>query len=162
MAATATAWNIAIKCKRDHTVNKAAFCFIFCDKHRCRTWNMSVQTQQISTTDHTIAASTHPHDAGVFQWGGGADSALLHLIYYQTAENSGSQLKLLPKTTTVRHLEWSTPLLSRVRRICSGVTFRRNLPGCDCDRRNTSSDSSSSGVIVSGEMSYNCIQGFIL
>ena len=53
---------------------------------------MSMQTQQISNTAQRIAASTHPHDAGVFQWGGGADSALLHLIYYQSAENSGSQL----------------------------------------------------------------------
>ena len=54
-----------------------------------------MQTQQISTTDQAIAASMHPHDAGVFQRGGGADRALLHPIFYQSAENSGSQLKLV-------------------------------------------------------------------
>ena len=53
---------------------------------------MSIQTQQIANTAQGIAASTHQHDAEVFQWGGGAYSALLHLIYYQSAENSGSQL----------------------------------------------------------------------
>ena len=121
---------------------------------------MSIQTQQIANTAQGIAASTHQHDAEVFQWGGGADSALLHLIYYQSAENSGSQLNFDQKQRLFG--TWiDQHLLSRVRRICSGVTFRRNLPRRDCDRRNTPSDSSYSGVTVSGEM-YNYLQGFIL
>ena len=121
---------------------------------------MSIQTQQIANTAQGIAASTHQHDAEVFQWGGGAYSALLHLIYYQSAENSGSQLNFDKKQRLFG--TWNDQqMLSRVRRICSGVTFRRNLPGCDCDRRNTSSDGYS-GVIVSGDMSYNYLQGFIL